>query len=308
MSRPSGVGAPWRDGSRKFRNSPCCPAAGSRRDRIARQPVAGLAEGVRASCGVSTITVLDHDTRHWPLNALRTRITYVDQTFTLLEATARENLQLGRTTPATATELAIRASRPLCRPGPWRRPNLPRTTQRSRPPKAAANGMPNRVPWTSPGRRGCRCPRHPRNRWRPQPPASRPSSDRGRHRSPPRRYGPGIPLPPKGWGLVHRGRARRSRARRHRHATRTIGPDHRSVRLSCARCPHTPTAPEEGPSRWAKATARAPPEPRRLPGSNETPAQPHHHPQHGGQPTPLSRPHNHPTKNPPQPTRATLSR
>ncbi|WP_328664141.1 ABC transporter ATP-binding protein [Streptomyces sp. NBC_00328] len=40
-----------------------------------------------------------------PLDALRTRITYVDQAFTLLEATARENLQLGRTTPATDAEL-----------------------------------------------------------------------------------------------------------------------------------------------------------------------------------------------------------
>ncbi|MFJ6835490.1 ABC transporter ATP-binding protein [Streptomyces sp. NPDC091209] len=59
---------------------------------------------IRPSSG--TITVLGHDTRHWPLNALRARITYVDQTFTLLEATARENLQLGRTAPATDSELA----------------------------------------------------------------------------------------------------------------------------------------------------------------------------------------------------------
>ncbi|MFI0960929.1 ABC transporter ATP-binding protein [Streptomyces sp. NPDC021080] len=59
---------------------------------------------IRPSSG--TITVLGHDMRHWPLDALRTRIAYVDQAFTLLEATARENLQLGRSTPATDAELA----------------------------------------------------------------------------------------------------------------------------------------------------------------------------------------------------------
>ncbi|WP_371494007.1 ABC transporter ATP-binding protein/permease [Kitasatospora sp. NBC_00374] len=53
-----------------------------------------------------SITVLGHDTRHWPLDALRARIAYVDQAFTLLEATARENLQLGRATSATDAELA----------------------------------------------------------------------------------------------------------------------------------------------------------------------------------------------------------
>ncbi|MFJ1707515.1 ABC transporter ATP-binding protein [Kitasatospora sp. NPDC088346] len=53
-----------------------------------------------------SITVLGHDTRHWPLDALRARIAYVDQAFTLLEATARENLQLGRATTATDEELA----------------------------------------------------------------------------------------------------------------------------------------------------------------------------------------------------------
>ncbi|MHA6757079.1 ABC transporter ATP-binding protein [Streptacidiphilus sp. PAMC 29251] len=53
-----------------------------------------------------SITVLGHDTRHWPLDALRTRIAYVDQAFTLLEATARENLQLGRTRPASDSQLA----------------------------------------------------------------------------------------------------------------------------------------------------------------------------------------------------------
>ncbi|MYT25258.1 ATP-binding cassette domain-containing protein, partial [Streptomyces sp. SID7760] len=49
--------------------------------------------------------VLGHDTADWPLDALRARIAYVDQRFTLLEATARENLQLGRSRPATDPEL-----------------------------------------------------------------------------------------------------------------------------------------------------------------------------------------------------------
>ncbi|MFF2922526.1 ABC transporter ATP-binding protein [Streptomyces celluloflavus] len=53
-----------------------------------------------------SITVLGHDTRHWPLDELRARIAYVDQAFTLLEATARENLQLGRECHAGADELA----------------------------------------------------------------------------------------------------------------------------------------------------------------------------------------------------------
>ncbi|MEU2856463.1 ABC transporter ATP-binding protein [Streptomyces syringium] len=51
------------------------------------------------------IAVLGHDADDWPLEALRSRIAYVDQSFTLLEATARENLQLGRTTEATHSEL-----------------------------------------------------------------------------------------------------------------------------------------------------------------------------------------------------------
>ncbi|MBY8879640.1 ABC transporter ATP-binding protein [Actinacidiphila acidipaludis] len=53
-----------------------------------------------------SIRVLGHDSRVWPLEALRARIAYVDQAFTLLEATARENLQLGRTRPASDDELA----------------------------------------------------------------------------------------------------------------------------------------------------------------------------------------------------------
>ncbi|MET9613835.1 ABC transporter ATP-binding protein [Kitasatospora indigofera] len=59
---------------------------------------------IRPSSG--SISVLGHDTRQWPLDALRARIAYVDQAFTLLEATARENLQLGRTTRASDGELA----------------------------------------------------------------------------------------------------------------------------------------------------------------------------------------------------------
>lgn len=53
-----------------------------------------------------SVEVLGHDVRDWPLDALRARIAYVDQEFTLLEATARENLQLGRARPARDTELA----------------------------------------------------------------------------------------------------------------------------------------------------------------------------------------------------------
>ncbi|CAM5577135.1 ABC transporter ATP-binding protein [Kitasatospora aureofaciens] len=59
---------------------------------------------VRPASG--SVTVLGRDTAHWPLNALRARIAYVDQAFTLIEATARENLQLGRTEPADDVELA----------------------------------------------------------------------------------------------------------------------------------------------------------------------------------------------------------
>ncbi|WP_431954612.1 ABC transporter ATP-binding protein [Actinacidiphila sp. bgisy167] len=51
------------------------------------------------------VTVLGHDIDQWPLEALRSRISYVDQSFTLLEATARENLQLGRTTPIAEEDI-----------------------------------------------------------------------------------------------------------------------------------------------------------------------------------------------------------
>ncbi|MFJ3792617.1 ABC transporter ATP-binding protein [Kitasatospora sp. NPDC090091] len=59
---------------------------------------------VRPSAGA--ISVLGHDTGSWPLGALRARMAYVDQAFTLLEATARENLQLGRAGAAADGELA----------------------------------------------------------------------------------------------------------------------------------------------------------------------------------------------------------
>ncbi|MDI2125028.1 ABC transporter ATP-binding protein [Yinghuangia seranimata] len=52
-----------------------------------------------------SVDVLGHDVLDWPLDALRARIAYVDQAFTLLEATARENLQLGRAHPARDAEL-----------------------------------------------------------------------------------------------------------------------------------------------------------------------------------------------------------
>ncbi|MEE1827586.1 ABC transporter ATP-binding protein [Streptomyces sp. BE20] len=59
---------------------------------------------VRPSAG--SVSVLGHDVRSWPLGALRARIAYVDQAFTLVEASARENLQLGRAGSAGDGELA----------------------------------------------------------------------------------------------------------------------------------------------------------------------------------------------------------
>ncbi|MEU8980633.1 ABC transporter ATP-binding protein [Streptomyces sp. NPDC058251] len=45
-----------------------------------------------------TIRVLGHDVDGWPLDDLRRRVAYVDQTFTLLEGTVRDNLLLGSDT------------------------------------------------------------------------------------------------------------------------------------------------------------------------------------------------------------------
>ncbi|MDF3148901.1 MULTISPECIES: ABC transporter ATP-binding protein [unclassified Streptomyces] len=41
------------------------------------------------------VTVLGHDAAAWPLDELRRRVAYVDQTFTLVEGSVRENLLLG---------------------------------------------------------------------------------------------------------------------------------------------------------------------------------------------------------------------
>lgn len=52
-----------------------------------------------------TIRVLGHDIVTWPLSGLRRRIGYVDQAFTLLEGSIRENLLLGRDEPVSDEEL-----------------------------------------------------------------------------------------------------------------------------------------------------------------------------------------------------------
>ncbi|KJY27126.1 ABC transporter ATP-binding protein [Streptomyces sp. NRRL S-495] len=56
--------------------------------------------------GAGSVSILGHDIRTWPLASLRARMAYVDQEFTLLEASARDNLQLGRTGTAGDGELA----------------------------------------------------------------------------------------------------------------------------------------------------------------------------------------------------------
>jgi ABC-type multidrug transport system fused ATPase/permease subunit len=52
------------------------------------------------------IEVLGHDIRAWPLTKLRHRVAYVDQQFTLMEGTARENLSLGKS--AAVAEATLR--------------------------------------------------------------------------------------------------------------------------------------------------------------------------------------------------------
>ncbi|MEU7551678.1 ABC transporter ATP-binding protein [Streptomyces sp. NPDC044571] len=52
------------------------------------------------------ISVLGHPVGDWPLDDLRRRIAYVDQQFTLLEGSVRDNLQLGCGRPASDSELA----------------------------------------------------------------------------------------------------------------------------------------------------------------------------------------------------------
>ncbi|WP_370420614.1 ABC transporter ATP-binding protein [Streptomyces sp. QH1-20] len=51
------------------------------------------------------VAVLGREVRHWPLGALRERIAFTDQAFTLLEGTVRENLTLGRSDTAPDDEL-----------------------------------------------------------------------------------------------------------------------------------------------------------------------------------------------------------
>ncbi|MEU8623731.1 ABC transporter ATP-binding protein [Streptomyces sp. NPDC048669] len=51
------------------------------------------------------VRLLGRDTALWPLDELRGHVTYLDQAFTLLEGTVRENLLLGRTSPATEDSL-----------------------------------------------------------------------------------------------------------------------------------------------------------------------------------------------------------
>ncbi|MEU6103061.1 ABC transporter ATP-binding protein [Streptomyces flaveolus] len=46
-------------------------------------------------CEQGTLSVLGRDVARWPLGELRSRIGYVDQSFTLLESTVRENLLIG---------------------------------------------------------------------------------------------------------------------------------------------------------------------------------------------------------------------
>ncbi|MFG3046761.1 ABC transporter ATP-binding protein [Streptomyces sp. NPDC048241] len=46
-------------------------------------------------CSEGTLSVLGQDVTDWPLHDLRSRLGYVDQSFTLLEGTIRENLVLG---------------------------------------------------------------------------------------------------------------------------------------------------------------------------------------------------------------------
>ncbi|MFJ2847628.1 ATP-binding cassette domain-containing protein [Streptomyces sp. SID4946] len=52
------------------------------------------------------ITILGHPIHDWPLEDLRSHVAYVDQQFTLLEGSIRDNLQLGRAEPASEEELA----------------------------------------------------------------------------------------------------------------------------------------------------------------------------------------------------------
>jgi ATP-binding cassette subfamily B protein len=60
-----------------------------------KSTVLGLVERFLEPSG-GHVRVLGHDVRDWPLGELRRRVAYVDQGFTLLEGTIRDNLLLGR--------------------------------------------------------------------------------------------------------------------------------------------------------------------------------------------------------------------
>ncbi|MCX4882358.1 ABC transporter ATP-binding protein [Streptomyces sp. NBC_00847] len=64
----------------------------------------GLVEGFLRP-GAGRIQVLGRDLERWPLSELRGRITYVDQSFTLVEGTVRQNLALGQEHPPADAEL-----------------------------------------------------------------------------------------------------------------------------------------------------------------------------------------------------------
>lgn len=64
----------------------------------------GLVEGfLRPTAG--RVGILGRDLEQWPLTELRARITYVDQSFTLVEGTVRQNLALGQERPPADPEL-----------------------------------------------------------------------------------------------------------------------------------------------------------------------------------------------------------
>ena len=56
----------------------------------------------------------------------------------------------GAVTRSASLAMRSGASRPSCRAAPCRRPNLPKTTQRSWPPTAAAKGRQTASPWNMP--------------------------------------------------------------------------------------------------------------------------------------------------------------
>lgn len=55
--------------------------------------------------GSGTVEVLGRDVREWSVDDLRSRVAFVDQSFTLLEGTVRENLLMARREPVAEEEL-----------------------------------------------------------------------------------------------------------------------------------------------------------------------------------------------------------